>query len=74
MPRSVWPKAVLASLALLGSPARGEPAFPPCTLGDVDWRQDRVFIDSRHPAVRGRAVASLACKTVATIVHLVGAG
>lgn len=72
MSRRIWSSAALAGLVLLVSPARAERAFPPCSLGDVDWRQERVFTDSRHPALRNQPVAPLACKTVENVLYPVG--
>lgn len=72
MSRFVRNSAALALLILAGSPALAQRTFPPCSLGDTDWRQERVFIDSRHPAIRSQRVAPLACKTVENSVYTFG--
>jgi hypothetical protein len=52
---------------LLASTAFGfnvEAASPPsCSMDGVDWRNDRVFAENRHPAIRHQRVEALTCRT-----------
>jgi hypothetical protein len=50
-----------------------QPALPPCSLGDTDWRTDPVFQASRHPSERRVPVGELRCRTVETSLSPMGA-
>ncbi|WP_439574939.1 hypothetical protein [Phreatobacter sp.] len=67
--------AVLGLLTAAGLPATvalAQPSLPACSLGEADWRQDRTFLESRHPAIRHQPVAPLACRTVEVVTEPVG--
>lgn len=62
--------ALLSSCAL--SAGASAATLPPCSMDGFDWRNDRVFAESRHPSVRNQRVERLICQT--TEVYEPGAG
>jgi hypothetical protein len=62
--------AVAATAALsVGAQASN---LPPCSMDGVDWRNDRVFAESRHPAIRHQRVDVLTCRTTEVYEPLSG--
>ncbi len=53
--------ALLASAAM--ATATQAQTRPPCSMEGFDWRNDQVFAESRHPAVRNQRVDQLICQT-----------
>lgn len=53
--------ALLSSCAL--SAGASAATLPACSMDGFDWRNDRVFAESRHPAVRNQRVERLICQT-----------